>query len=456
MEPNKAAKSLRRRITFAANAWILMERLTGAALKSRMPVSPAVVDQRSMVVRAMAACFDVVECLRTGRRVPSMGDPQKAAAGATWRVPQHPRHLSYWYDPDRHVLAGLHLGIDILKRGDKFYVIENNLGAALRPERRRLYDTPFDPIVQGLVATARDAGFRNLVPYAHRWEDTYVREFQQAGEEFGVDVRPACSPCMQPDGRHPLAGLPVPLPESTMYAFFNTRHTAVDHFVHSKTISADWLWHGMASRKGPAGLLGPIRSEPRLFVPPADPDERWPNLAIKLDGWDKGEFVAVGRFESEVQAREGLGLRRDTDRPRVFHLGIGKRLSAWLFDKGEPVYQEFIAPDCDADGHPNKIRLHAFLSPLFDRYLSAHAMVAPNAPTETMRPGEVRKDGTFVLSFRKGARYTRLMPELESQLETVADEFGCILNAAITERFETGPVSAKPSQPGTMQPLHIS
>ena len=424
---------------FSGSTRILLDQLTATALKTRLPIPAAVAGQRGMVAKAASACFDIVECLRTGRRLPSIGEPEKAAAaGTVGRAPQHPRQLTYWYDPDRHVLAGLSLGIDVIKRADKFYIIENNLGAAMRPERRRLYDTPFDPIVLGLVTAAREAGFRTLVPYAHRWSDFYIQEFRQAGEDLGVDVRPACSPGIQSNGMQTLAGLSTPLPESTMYSFFDSRNTAIDHFVHSKTISAEWLRHGLSMQNNRDGLLDLVRTENRLFVPAVD-DDRWPNLAVKLDGWDKGEFVAVCRFETEAQAREALGLRHDADRPRIFDLGIGRRLSARLLQKGNPVYQEFIAPDCDPAGRPIKFRVHAFLSPLFDRFLSAHAMVAPGAPTERMQPGEVRKDGTLVLSFSKGAKYTALMPGLEPQLERVSGEFARLLSGAITERFETGP-----------------
>jgi len=70
---------------------------------------------------------------------------EQAALKGFDRLPQHSASRSYWHDPTRHALVGLHLGIDLHRYDSRYHVLETNLGAMLRPERRELYDAPLDP-----------------------------------------------------------------------------------------------------------------------------------------------------------------------------------------------------------------------------------------------------------------------------------------------------------------------
>ena len=434
MQGPRASRSLRRRVLFAGHSRLFFDNLA-----ARLPRLPGGKAYRRVPDKLATIGFDLLECLRTGRRTPYIGEVRQAAAFGPTRCPQHPRYPSYWYDPSRHALVGMHLGIDLIKRAGKFHVIENNLGAALRPERRALYDAPVDPLIAGLVGCARDQGFATLVVWRDWWDADQREEFALAGREAGIEVQPASPPDLDPATDFPMTAMPDPLPERTMYVLFSSSNTPVEFFVHDKLASAAWLERGI--REDPDGPLGPVETRRSLFLPPDSTETCWPNLAIKLAGWDEGQRVMFGRFESMDEARRALGLRRDSDAPRAFRQGLLDRLGNKVFGRGTPLYQEFVPPDRDKGDRMAYLRLHMLISPLVDAYLSAHWIVSPTEIPSHLPAGTVISDNTFNLSFAKGARYERPEPEIREPMAAVATAFGEIAKRSIAEKFDVGPRS---------------
>src|SRR4051812_9266416 len=188
-EEARRGSSLCRRLAFGGHSCFFFGRLVARGPCARFGM---VGDWPLVRIPTHAARlgFDLLECLRTASRVPDLGNVELALLDAPRPVSQHPRYLGYWYEEAIHSMVGMHLGVDLIRHGGKYYVIENNIGPSLYARRRQLYGAPFDPFVSEIVSTARSLGFRSVVPIAFRWDPLYVEEFARAGREFGLSVTP--------------------------------------------------------------------------------------------------------------------------------------------------------------------------------------------------------------------------------------------------------------------------
>ena len=435
-------QSIHRRIAFATNTRLLLDSTAALPAFRQILGRGDKTPWHYFPEKAARICFDLLESLRTGGRVPDIGDVRKAALSLPTRLPQHPRYRGYWYDPGSHSLVGLHLGIDLIRHRGKYHVVENNMSAAMKDRRRAIYDQPIDPVVSGLAGIAKTHGFETLVAYARQWPDWYLEEFAQAERDFGLRITPTSVPYVQPNAPHPMTALPARLAANTIYAVFPYRGGPLDYFVDDKHVAGGWLTDMIDQHGEPDSLLAAIPSSDRLFVPPLDEAAPWPNLVVKLSGSGGGEHVLAGRFRDEVEARAGLGLTDADGLPGMFKLHPFARLVDRLFHTLTTVYQPFIPPEIDADGHPETLRMHVFVSPLVRSFLSAHRFTGPRRVPETASLGLMVGDDTFIVKYARGARYARLSRDREREIEAAADEFGRLLDIAVRERFEIGPTSA--------------
>ena len=81
------------------------------------------------------------------------------------------------------------------------------------------------------------------------------------------------------------------------------------------------------------------------------------------------------------------------------------------------------------------IRVHAFVSPLVNAFLSAHGVIAGEDLPEQLSSGLVRNTGAYVVNIAGGGRFCRLAAEMEDELREVAQEFGRLANLAISKKF---------------------
>ncbi len=441
-----AELSLRRRLKFSDELKLALESLASTALLKHIPGTayprPPLTYPFELAAKLV---FDLVECARTGRIVPNIGKPHMSVLDLTPPVKQHPRYRGYWYDDAAHTLIGMHLGVDLIRNNGKFYVLENNLDAAIRETRRQIYPDALDPIVSGLASIAKAGGFKVLVPYASAWSEQYLREFSLAGREFGIEIRPASRRYRRRTGLHPTAALPSKQTPDTMYAVFPYRGGPLDYFVEEKRITGQWLEQTIGDLNIPGGCLAAIPNHRELTVPPLDETGRWPNLVVKVSPSAQSRDILTGRFRNDAEARAALGLSDRGELPKAFRLRWHDRLGEAVFGTRQAVYQPFIPPELDPNGHPQIVRLHVFVSPTTHRFLSAHKVISSRPAPETLPFGLIEDDKTFVVNYSRGAHYARLNEEEEQEMAAVADEFGQILDIAVRRRFETAP----PSDPCT-------
>jgi hypothetical protein len=241
-----------------------------------------------------------------------------------------------------------------------------------------------------------------------------------------------------------MGGMPLPLPEDTMFVFVSSRNTAVDYYVHDKLCV--WSWF-RAARDAARVASPPIEHVPTYETPDLpgfDDDPRYPNIVVKYADWDQGECVRFARVRDGAEARRAFRIDRDSGAPKVLRLGWEKRIVNRLTPRGRVVYQPFVPMTIDEDGRMIYYRLHVLVTPVTSRFLSAHAIVGP-APVPAEIPyGLVRDDRAFILSFSMGSTYRRVEPAVEEELRAVGTAIGSIAAEALARRFVTSPAAAQP------------
>jgi hypothetical protein len=435
MDGTRSAASLHRRLVFA-DAW-----------RYRLDAILARHAQRRNAWRAEfpylagKLAYDLLEMLRGGGPLAYPGRPYIAALRASVRLTQDPRYRGYWYDSAAHSLVGMLLGVDLNHHQGKYFFMESNLNAGLRPERRRLYGAGLDPLIQALAAVAKTQGFERIILLRRYWHEAQVVEFGRALRETGVAVQCANFATLDTSGHpvvNPVLAMPERLRPNTMYVVCtNANLTPLFHFVHDKMHAAEWLSEAIAAIGDPASRFACIPTFDRLALPPPMPDERWPNLVVKLSDADKAKAVAMGRFETEEEARRALQVDgRAGAIPGIFGMSLSQRLlHALLPGKTRVLYQPFIPPDV-VDGRARKIRLLVFVSPLSDAFLSAHGSIAVKELPERIT-GLAQDNRPYVVNVSAHGHCCALEAEMEDELRQVALDFGRLARWAIEQKFET-------------------
>ena len=422
--------SLSRRLTFAGHSWFFFDRLfCGKALR---PIARIGHSQTARIPdHAMRIGFDLVECVRTGTRVPDIGNPELALLDVDGSLPQHPRFRSYWHDPSLHSVVGMFLGVDLIRHRGRYYVLELNHGPSIYPRRRAMYDTPYDPIVSALVAAAKAHGFRRVVPIAFDWNPLYVDEFERAGREQGLTIQPTNCPIERP-GAARIVGLPRPLDPETMYVIHSGLMSPLCRYVDNKWYTSRWLADAIAHDLPSSTKVAMPRTADSFFFPNEDHGEQWPNLVVKLAGGARSTCVVAGRFDDEADARRTLGIDHGNRVPKPLRAAFANTL---LFHGRERVlYQSFVPPELDERGHAQLLRLHLFVSPLGTTYLSAHGRVSRQPVPARVPRGIIADDDVFIFN---AAEYRLLPSTIEDELREVAADLGDATRRAITRKFQT-------------------
>ncbi|MBW4709178.1 hypothetical protein KX928_15405 [Roseobacter sp. YSTF-M11] len=366
------------------------------------------------------------------------GRAHLAALQTDLRFREKPVYRNYWHDPERNALIGLHLGIDLNRFDGRYYLIENNIGPAMREMRRAIYPEPIDPVLSGLAEVADEHGFRTITLYARRWSEAQLEEVRLASVELGVQIEPVQSYGTLPPipGVRLVSRMPDPLPRDSLHVIYRPVFmTPMMHWVHDKELVQVWYSRLVDSIDTRLATVEWGRS---LFIPPHRGD-RWPNLVVKLAEIDKGRAVVIGRFDTEAEARAALGLPDSGEAvPDVFRDVAGNWLLG-LFDGKRRVNYQGFAPAEIVEGRLRSIRLHGFVSPLGNRFLSAHGLIAGQELPETLENGLLGKHDAFVLKRATALRFERLGDAVEEELVQVTKDFGQIMGRAIRERFDVTP-----------------
>ncbi len=384
--------------------------------------------------RLARIAYDAVDTL-LGARVPApLGAIEQALVAEGGPYAQHPHYRSYWYDKSRHSMVGLHLGLDIARYQDVYHVIEINIGAGMRAQRRALYPEALDPIISGAVGLAAELGFERFVPMAMNWPSSDLEEFSRAGQAAGIEVVPVRLPYWPGQPDRSLRSLPDPLQPKTFYWIHSGVMTPLIYYLHDKWSSSQWL-----SALSGDGLVRAVPTRDELTLFPFDAGPGWPNLVVKLNHSDRGEQVVLARFDDLQQAQTSLGApARGRGLPRVFRRSPVERLRSRVFGGDWALYQPFV-PSQPKQGRLQLIRLHMLVSPLADRYLSAHARLCHQSAPPECPPGIQPPQSPYMGSYPTTADYARIDTQWEQELVEVTRQLGCVLRAAVENKFLVGP-----------------
>lgn len=298
------------------------------------------------------------------------------------------------------------------------------------------HDRELRSLRRRLLAAAREGGFRRVVLHRYFWHAGYPDEVERAGREAGIEAIATSFPSARHRATRPMIGAPSPFPEETMFVFFSSRNTPVDHFVHDKRWSGVWLREEMDAEPGAARRILPVPTYDTPDLPDFSDDPRWPNLVVKLTDWDGARFVKLARVRNADHAREVLGVHPSGGAPRAMRLDARTRVVNFFTRRGRAVYQPFIPYPTDREGRTFTHRLHLLVTPSDIRFLSAHNFVGPAPVPETVPFGLVTDDDPYVLSPRRGATYRLVVGPIEEELREAAQWIGLFVRRAVGKKFE--------------------
>jgi len=382
--------------------------------------------------------FDVVDSLRERRWPQDIGRAYLTAISGRERLRQNPDYRGYWFDEDRNALVGLHIGADLNYFDGRFYLIENNINPAMQADRRQLYSEKIDPVLKGLAELALRRGFREVFLYSRVWTSGQLTEIALASKAYGIPISPLQTPSSfeRVTSIPQVVQMPDPLPRNSLHVLFSVVFmTPLMHFVHDKGLVQDWYSRQVDKADG---LLASVDWSHNVFVPP-DYGDIWPNLVVKLAEIDRGKAVVMGRFDTEDEIREAIGLPEgSTGIPAVFKDTIKWGMPSLFRRPLRVLFQGFVPGDV-IDGRLISIRMHSFVSPVEDVMLSAHCRLAGQPLQEKLENGLIAAHDAYVIKGATALRWARLGEDMESKLSQVAVEFGGLLKNAVSEVFDTCP-----------------
>jgi hypothetical protein len=380
------------------------------------------------------SCYDFLECLRTRSFVINFGRPSSAVSYIRGQLAQHPRYRTYWHDYESNSTVGMHIGVDFIKNGD-YYPVDLNLNAALRPERRELYDTKIDPFFEKLLQVALSNGYRKVVCFADAWLPQQVSELDILSRMSGINLIAACPSRRSPKGVRYLPTVPEQLEANTLYIIFNYQHSPLDFFITNQSCTAYWLKDAILSYQGVDKLrLGYVDTSPKLKDLELSEVGQWPNLVVKLGGGWSGNFVKIAKVRNKEEARPVLRMTSD-DIPRVFKRSLLKKMSGWAGHHHSVLFQKFIPPELNDNGYPQIIRSHLLLTPVMNEILSCHRVISQHKPPKNLDFGLIKHDRSFIVNFSKGAQYERVDQEQAREIKIASIQLAHLIKSVLKERF---------------------
>ncbi len=443
-QDGKAANraSLERRLRFLAS-W--RNRIDGVSMRLGQRRSAL----SEFAFTAGTVVYDLVETVRMGSRPDRIGRAYLDAIAAPVRLPQDPRYRGYWYDPERHSLVGLPIGLDLHHRDGVFHVIESNIAPGMSRERRSVYSTEIDPLLTPLAEMARRLDFETLVLCRRHWSATDMDELARAEREFGVRI---IGKTVHSDERgtgsaaDAIGALPEPLSPRTFYVLLSPIFmTPLIHFLNDKSAVGEWLPKAITAACGSSSPILSVPTYVQLTLPDKLTDTRWPNLVVKLAAADRGRGIVMGRFETEEDARRHLGMApgdttgRD-DIPRVLATRRSRLLG--MNPAQRVIYQPYVPPSLVKEHDGDRgcvIRMHVLISPLADAFLSAHGKVGSKPIPDHLPVGIITDHRPFVVNLGSSDHYIRLDEQVEAELREAALAYGKAARSALSGKFETAP-----------------
>jgi hypothetical protein len=354
-------------------------------------------------------------------------------------VAQPRRYRAYWHDASCNNSVVKLVGIDFIRSEQGCWLVEANVNPALVLERSQLYRR--DPLAEGMVAAARDGGYRRLVYFDNSSDgvDPLLAErLTKAAAASSIGLQIAERPNV-PRSTHVRENYLPDGDEHTLIIDSRGFPTSLDRLIMFKTFTYHVLERYKASCDEPDLHVPAWSSEP--FMPTGERGAGFPNLIYKLPEVDQGQGLVLMRGRDPEHAKAvaravGAAMGSSTIKDRVSKLTSGTR----------GLWQAYITPDFAEGRRTYKIRALMLLSPLGPQLLSAHRAVATYDVPPELPFGIVADPKPYVVNHGTGARYAIVPPEEEALVRRAAEAVGRGLGFAIERAFATQ--SAGRASPG--------
>ncbi|MFC1661180.1 hypothetical protein ACFL3S_06970 [Gemmatimonadota bacterium] len=307
-------------------------------------------------------------------------------AGFTEGVRVDSRCRGFFHDPERNVVYGYCLGLDVAPTPSGVVCFESNLDAGLTGQMREPYFDR-DPIPPGLADLAHEHGLRRVIWVApdqlHIDPWFYVQLWEGLAAE-GIDLQ-VLEDVRIPKRRDVPEGLPVPPrilfpperpPRDSLVVRIRSYEIGPDVVVDNKTAFAQALGPELARSGDTRVRVLPLSPEPGDVSLPQDPGV--PNLVYKYPRMDLGEGVFFLRARDKEHA---LALARELDRATDTKGGL---FQPWVSSRmlpGRLIYE---------------FRSFVLVTPVGTRYLGARRRDTVTPIPERLEEGIVKDRKPFI------------------------------------------------------------
>ena len=351
----------------------------------------------------------------------------------------HPKLRDFFIDNNKNKTHGVHLGVDIIINDDDAYIIEINKSAALRPERREIYKNEFDPIIEGIVKEAVEAGKKKIIPVAHFWGN-YRDEWLSVGELYNVEIKPTSFPWSEPDNPNTMSEPPQDSDDDndSLYIFFNLRDTPVEAFLNHKYVFSCWISEYL--KRGDIDF-GNIKIPKTKTIPfcPEKLSNRFPNLIVKAANADMAESIIALNVDNSHEVYDLLGIGKKFEFPKILY---SKKVIKKIINKvilknyDQAIYQQFIPPKV-IDNKAEIIRAHYFISPKSCRLLSAHKVISGHEVPSSCESGLIKNLSSYIVNFSltSGVKYGQLDKHENATYSANLIKVGKLIQLALIDKF---------------------
>jgi len=379
--------------------------------------------------------YDAFYSVRNRSIVPYFGHPNIYACKDLNGIKQHPKYRTYFHNENNNSTVGMFLGVDVIKNHSGFYVVDLNLNAGLREERRRLFDAEVDPFLVRLKEMCLENGYTKVVCFAHQWPKEYIDEFKILNRTREVIFIPASPNKHDLKDVRKMLAIPHEMEANTLYVVFNYQHTPIDLFITNQSFTSHWLNQGIDSiGLGSESMFKRVESYDSLEDVELHDNNRLPNLVIKLGGGWASQYVKV----ANVNIADIENFRKQFSDKKIislFNRNFITRLRGWIGQHHKLLFQKYIPPEVNSNNQAWIVRMHLFISPSVSKMLSCNRIVSDHKLHNSVPFGIVDDNHPYIVNLHKGAHYEAIHGDEFQLMESAAEQLCQIIYHVLSNKF---------------------
>jgi hypothetical protein len=350
-------------------------------------------------------------------------------AGFAKGVRVDPRCRGFFHDPERNVVYGYLLGLDLIPTPSGVVCVESNLNAGISERVRREYFDR-DPIPLGLAELAGEHGLQHLIWVANdegHIDPWFYSQLSEGLAEKGISLE-VLEDVQSPTHRDVPEGLPVPPrilfpperpPRNTLVVRLRSYRVGPDILVDEKQAFSQAMGPEIARTGDPRVRVLPLSTGPGDIPHPRDPGV--PNLVYKYPTSDWGEGVFFLKVRDEDHA---WALAKELDR---------------ITGEKDGIFQPCISSPVLPGRHIYEFRSLVLVTPVGNQYLGARRRQTVVPIPEWLEEGIVEDRRPFIITGLFGNVSVPMDPAEEPPIREGALGVADGLASVLTQGFVTRP-----------------